>query len=446
MHDLIILGAGPGGYELALAASKKGLDVILVEAHEIGGTCLNYGCIPTKTYYQNAKFLQELAKCEQLGVTAEYKFNFRAAYNRKETTIATLKAGIDFLLAKANVVVVKGYGRLIDNNSVKVADSIYQAKNIVIATGSSSVELKLPGFDNKNILDSRALLALEELPKKLVVIGGGVIGMEMAAIFHSFGCQVTVIEMCEQILPTVDAEIAKRLQSYLKQQGLKFYTRSQVVEIGENPELEVKIREKDKEIILTCDKVLLAVGRKPNVNDLGLDTVGINYSNKGILVNDNFQTNIANIYAIGDVTGKLMLAHMATYSGHHVLAHILHEESLINFANVPSCVFTFPEVASLGLTEVEAREKNLDITISKSFYRANGKAMAMNEVDGFIKIITHQDVIIGVHIIGYDASTLIHEALPLMNEQITITKACHYIHAHPTLSEIFANALWEAKK
>lgn len=446
MYDIIILGAGPGGYELALEASKKGLSTALIEANEIGGTCLNYGCIPTKTYYQNAKFINELNKSEQLGMKVQYSFAFNEIFHRKEKVVSSLKEGIRFLLAKAKVDVIQGFGRFIDKNKVTVNDKIYEAKVIVIATGSSSIQLRLPGFDSKNVLCSKQLLSLEELPKRLVIIGGGVIGVEMATIFHHFGCDVEVIEMCDQILPTVDQEIAKRLQGYLKQQGIKLHTKSRVREIMDDQTVQVKLLSKDQEQIILCDKVLLSVGRKPNLVDLGLEDVGIEYSNKGIFVNENFQTNIANIYAIGDVTGKTMLAHMATYSGYRVLNHILQEQDDIDFNLVPSCVFTFPEVASIGMTEEEAKEKQLELTIGKAFYRANGKAVSMNETDGFVKIIVHDEKIIGVHIIGQDASVMIHEALPLMNEKIKLSKACDYIHAHPTLSEVFASALKELKK
>lgn len=446
MYDIIILGAGPGGYELALEASKKGLSVALVEADEVGGTCLNYGCIPTKTYYQNAKFINELNKSEQLGITVQYSFDFNEVVNRKEKVVTSLKEGIKFLLTKAKVDFIQGYGCLVDSNHVVVNHTIYQAKYLVIATGSSSIELKLPGFDSQNVISSQQLLALKELPKRLVIIGGGVIGIEMASIFQSFGCDVTVIEMCEQILPTVDQEIAKRLQAYLKQQGIKIHTKSAVVGIEDHQEVIVKLLSKEKELLIPCDKVLLSVGRKPNVSNMGLDEVGITYSKKGILVNENFQTNVPNIYAIGDVTGKTMLAHMATYSGYRVLHHILQETDTIHFDLVPSCVFTFPEIASIGMTEEEAKEKGFNITIGKAYYRANGKAISMNETDGFIKIIACDEKIIGVHIIGYEASVMIHEALPLMNEKIEIARICDYIHAHPTLSEIFASALKELKK
>jgi len=446
MYDIIILGAGPGGYELALEASKKGLKVALVEADEVGGTCLNYGCIPTKTYYQNAKLINDLTKSEQLGMTVQYTFAFEKVFRRKEKVVSSLKEGIQFLLTKAKVELIQGYGHLVDKNSVEVNDSLYQAKYIVIATGSSSMTLNLPGFHNPRVISSQQLLALKDLPKRLVVIGGGVIGIEMASIFHSFGCDVEVIEMCEQILPTLDQEIAKRLQSYLKQQGIKIYTNSIVHEIAGENELIVTVSSKGKEEHKVCDKVLLAVGRKPNVANMGLDCVGIHYSNKGIQVNDHFQTNVANIFAIGDVTGKTMLAHMATYSGYRVLNYILQEKDTINFNFIPACVFTFPEVATIGITEEEVRKMNLEITIGKSYYRANGKAVSMNETEGFVKIIACNETIVGVHIIGYDASILIHEALPLVNEKISITKANSYIHAHPTLSEVFAIALKELKK
>ncbi|MDD3170932.1 MAG: dihydrolipoyl dehydrogenase [Bacilli bacterium] len=446
MKDLIIIGAGPGGYELALEASKKGLKVTLIEQDQLGGTCLNYGCIPTKSYYQNAKILKELEKKEIFGITGKLDFDFSVAYKRKEEIISSLKEGIKFLLDKTDIEYINGRGRLINSNTVKVGEETYIAENIVIATGSRPIRLDLPGFSLEGVLTSRDLLELKDIPQKMVIIGGGVIGIEMASIFHKFGCDVEVIEMCDAVLPNYDQEISKRLQGYLKQQGIKIHMRSKVVKIDKKENLIVNFIEKDSENLIVCDKVLLAIGRKPNIDNLGLEDVGINYTGKGITVDDNFMTNIPHIYAIGDVNGKTMLAHAATYSGYKVLSNILNEPDEIDLENIPSCVFTFPEIASIGLTEEEARKTGLEVKIGKSMYRACGKAVAMNEVEGFVKLIAIDNVIMGAHIIGYDASVIIHEALPLINEKITVSRASGYVHAHPTLSEVFSGALKELKK
>lgn len=446
MKDIIIIGAGPGGYELALKASKSGLTTLLIEKDNVGGTCLNYGCIPTKSYYQNAKILNEVKKAENFGITGDFSFDFNKTYKRKEKVVSDLIKGIEYLLNKENVEFVKGTAKIVDKNTVQVNNAIYKGKNIVIATGSSSVRLNLPGFDLEGVIDSTDLLSLQSVPEKLVIIGGGVIGIEMATIFATFGSEVEVIEMCDTILPLLDLDISKRLQSYLKQSKIKIHTKSKVTsitKIEDSEQLTVHYIEKEKEETTTASKVLLSIGRKPNLDNLGLDEVGIAYSKKGIVTDDNFKTNIDNIYAIGDVTGKTMLAHSATYSGYHVLNNILGVKDKINFNIVPSCVFTFPEIASIGLTEEEAKNMNIDYKVSKSMYRASGKAVAMNEVEGFIKVIVSDDKIIGVHIIGYDASNLISQVLPLINENISIINIKDYIFAHPTLAEIFANAIHE---
>ncbi|HHU79992.1 MAG: dihydrolipoyl dehydrogenase [Bacilli bacterium] len=428
MTDLIIIGAGPGGYELALEASKYNLSSILIEAKSLGGTCLNEGCIPTKAYYKNASFIKELSLAKTLGVSLEsYQVDFETIKARKDQVVEDLKKGIEFSLKKAGVQVINGYGKIIDKTHVQVGEEIYEGKYIVIATGSSPIIL--PGFENA--IDSSDLLDLTTPPQKLVIIGGGVIGIEMASIFNYFGSTVEVVEYADRIIPSADKEISRRLLNYLKQQGIKIHLNSKALKFENN---QVEVETKGEKILLDADQVMVAVGRKPNLEGLGLDEVGIEYTRKGIVVDEDFKTNVDNIYAIGDATGKLMLAHYATYSGYRVLADILNQERKINFNLVPGCVFTFPEVAYVGLTEDDC--KDLNYKVHKGLYRANGKAVASLNTDGFIKIITIDDIIKGVHIIGAEASVLIHEMSSLMNLNITLSQFEDFIHAHPTLSEI----------
>lgn len=444
MKDLIIIGAGPGGYELALEASKMGLAVTLIEKEKLGGTCLNCGCIPTKSYYQNAKILRELKKSELFGINGDFTFDFSKVKERKDKVVDTLNQGIKFSFEKTNVEIVNGSASFIDENTVLVNEKTYSAKNIVIATGSSPIKNLFEGSNLKGVLTSEELLDLETLPKEMVIIGGGVIGIEMATIFNSFGVKVDVIEMCDRILPLIDSDISKRLQSYLKSEGIGIHTKSSLQTIQEcDGRLKAIYTEKGKETSILCDNVLVSVGRKANVEGLDLDKVNVNYTKKGILVNENFQTNISNIYAIGDVIGKMMLAHSATYSGYRVLNHILGKDDNINFSLIPSCVFTFPEVASIGLTKEDLEREQIEAKTIKVLYRNVGKAVAMNEEEGFLKLIIRNDKIIGAHILGYDASTLIHELVLIMNENISIERVRNYIYAHPTLSEILSIALRE---
>ena len=441
MKDLIIIGAGPGGYELAIEAAKKGLSTLLIEEKEVGGTCLHWGCIPTKAYYKTASFLKDLKHREDYGIKGDFDFDFEKTYTRKEEIVKTLTEGIKFLLNKNKVEVVYGYGKIISKNEVIVNNETYQGKNIVIATGSRVANLPLPGFDLDNVINSNDILSLKRLPKKLAVIGGGVVGIEFASIFNQFGCEVEVFELMENILPSIDKEISKRLVSFLKSQGIKFHLKTQIKRIERSENLSLTFDEKNLEQQLDFDHILVAVGRKPNIENIGLDEVGIAYDKYGIKVNDNYQTNISNIYAIGDVTGKMMLAHSATYSGYHVLKHLLNEESLINFKIIPSCVFTFPEVATVGLSEEDCL--NQDYQVSKFYFKANGKALTINETDGFVKVISINRKIVGVHIIGPHASDLIHEPASLMNKAITIDELQDFIHAHPTLSEAFSGAIFQ---
>lgn len=439
MKDIIILGAGPGGYELALAASRRGLSVVLIEEHEVGGTCLHHGCIPTKAYYKSAEVLRELKQLSDYGISGTFSFDFSKTSDRKNEIVKTLTQGIKFLLNKAHVEWIYGRGKIISPNQVAVNGEIFEGKYIVIATGSSAAMLPLPGADSEGVMTSTELLELKDVPKKLVVIGGGVIGIELATIFNQFGTEVDVIEAMDSILPPVDREISKRLQIYLKGQGIRIHTKATVSRIEAG--LKVYFTEKDSEQTVAADKVLVAVGRRPNVNDIGLENTKVIYDRKGIKVNTFFQTNVPNIYAIGDVTGTMMLAHSASYSGYHVLKHILKEESLINFEVLPSCVFTFPEIASVGFTEDQCEEA--DVCVQKYYFKANGKALTINETDGFVKIISVCDIIRGVHILGPHASDLIHEFVPIMNRNIPISELNDYIHAHPTLSETLAGAFRE---
>lgn len=444
MKDLIIIGAGPGGYELALEASRLGLSVILIEKEKLGGTCLNHGCIPTKSYYQNALVLKDLKEKEVYGISGDFTFDFKKVKERKDNVVETLCKGIEFSFSKSSVELVYGKASFVDKNTVLVNDITYTAKNIVIATGSSPIRNLFEGINLEGVLTSEELLDLEVLPKELVIIGGGVIGIEMATIFNTFGVKVEIIEMCDRILPLIDSDISKRLQSYLKALGIGIHTKSSLQKIEKSEgKLKAIFTEKGKELSLLCDNVLVSVGRCANVNSLDLEKVNIEYTKKGILVNENYQTNIPNIYAIGDVTGKMMLAHSATYSGYRVLNHILGKKDNINFNLVPSCVFTFPEVASIGLTKEDLEKEELEAKTIKVLYRSVGKAVAMNHEDGFLKLMIRENKIIGAHILGYDASTLIHELVPLINEDISIERIKDYIHAHPTLSEILSIALKE---
>jgi dihydrolipoamide dehydrogenase len=435
MTDLIVIGAGPGGYELALEASRNGLSTILIEGKKLGGTCLQEGCIPTKTYYKNAIVFNTLKEASIYGINIpSYDFDFSKVVERKEKVVQDLEKGILFLLNKAGVEIIKGFAKFLSPTEVEVNGTVYQAKNMVIATGSEPISLA----NFPDALTSTHLLNLTEIPEKLVVIGGGVIGIEMASIFASFGSNVSVVEATNSIIGFADSDISKRLLAFLKAKGIKFYLNAKALK-HENS--QVTIATEKGEIVLDATHVLMAVGRRPNLNNLELENAHVEYTKKGIVTNEFGQTSNPNIYAIGDVTGINMLAHYATYDGLRVLNHILGKPNNIRFDLVPACVFTFPEVAWCGKTEQELASEGINYQTHKGMFRANGKALAMNETDGFVKIITVDNLIAGVHIIGSSASTLVHELCSLMNFDITKDRFLSIIHAHPTLSEIFTSTL-----
>jgi len=425
MEDLIIIGAGPGGYETAVKAVKMGLKTTIVNDGPLGGVCLNEGCIPTKTF------------CHYAGKEA-----FEQVVERKEQVVALLRNGVAYLLKNPLITVIEGRAAIKDANTVVVNDEDeYQAKNIIIATGSKPATLSITGADSDIVLNSSDVLNLKELPESICVIGGGVIGLEMASYLHRFGVEVTVLEYASQVLPNFDEEISKRIKQSLSRQGMKIETEAQVTAIDD--EGIVTYIRKGKEIEIDCDKVLMAVGRVPTVDGLNLDGVGIAYNKKGIEVNDNMQTSVPNIYAIGDVNGKMMLAHVATFQGYRLLNHIQGKADKIRFDLVPSAVFTTPEIASVGMTEAQCDDKELDYRIAKVPFGAVGKAVAMGEVGGFCKMLIDNETneIVGCHVMGLHASDLIQEVVTMMNQHTTIQDAQDIIHAHPTLSEIIQLAI-----
>ena len=438
IFDLIIIGAGPGGVDGAIKASKLGLKTLLIEKDELGGTCLNHGCIPTKSYYASSDLINRLNKSNSLGIDATYSFDFSKIKLRKDEVVKALNEGTKFSLEKSNVTVLKGTAQFVSSEDkiIKVNDDLYQAKNIIIATGSK--ELIIPIKGNKKLLTSTDLLDLDVLPKSLTIIGGGVIGVEFASILKLLGVETTIIELQKTILANLDSEIVRRLTNYLKQLGIKIITNAKVVEVNDD---KLKYLSNEKEFEIEVDEVMLSVGRTPNIGELGLDNVGIAYDKKGIIVNDNFETNVKGIYAIGDCIGKMMLAHFASASSERVIDLILNQPNFTNFNLIPSVVFTFPEVASIGYTEDYLKENNIDYVSNKYLYRANGKALASGDVEGFIKILASDNKIIGAHIIGSEASLLIHEASIVMNAKLNIDEVSDYIFAHPTLSEIFKSSI-----
>lgn len=400
--DLIIIGAGPGGYRAAEYAAKQGLKVTIFEGDNVGGTCLNVGCIPTKTYVHSATFDE--------------------ARGRMAQVVSQLRSGVETILSHPNITLVREKAVFVDTHTV----NNYTAPNIIIATGSETKWLPIKGLDDPRVVDSTGLLNLETLPKKLCIIGAGVIGMEFASIFNRFGTEVTVIEFLKECLPALDSDIAKRLRKYLERQGITFKMKTAVENIAD----------------IDADVVLMATGRKPRVQ-ADFANAGIEYDERtGIKVDENFETTKKGIYAIGDVNGKQMLAHAAEMQAVRAVNHILGKEDAIRFDIMPAAIFTTPEAACVGPTEDILKEKGLAYECRKAFWRANGKALTMNETEGMLKLFSEPGSgrVLGCHAYGAHSADIIQEVSSLMCRDTMVAQLRDMVHIHPTLGEILSEA------
>ena len=449
--NLLIIGSGPGGYRTASYAAQNGLEVTIIEKAQPGGTCLNAGCIPTKCLAHDAEML--LIAASHYNTTPP--LDFTKVMERKEGVISQLRDGVSSLLNQPGINLIKGEARFVSDHIVEVNGEQIEAENIIIATGSRS---KMPPFmseedfmnqseTTKNIVTSTELLSIPSIPQRLTIIGAGVIGMEFASAFSAFGSEVTVIEFMKECLPPIDSDIAKRLRKTLEKRGVTFYMQSavnQIISTSENGEncTTVLFERKGKEEKVETDLVLIATGRQANVENIGLESAGIAFSQKGIMVNENMETNVKGVYAIGDVNGRQMLAHAATFQGFRAVNHILDKKDYIRLDIMPSAIFTYPEAACVGKTEDQCKTQNIKFTTRKGFYRANGKALSMEETEGMIKILVGEDgSILGAHAYGAHSADLIQEVSALMNRDAKLDEIRDIIHIHPTLSEILQDAL-----
>lgn len=451
MHsDLIIIGAGPGGYETALRAAGAGLSVTLFNGGALGGTCLNEGCIPTKCLCRNAEMVSNFKEADKFGIDDfTFSVDFNKVVARKQEVVDQLRGGIAQMLKSAKVNVVDAMASFKDASTVMADGQEYTADNFIIATGSTSRSLPIPGHDLACVKDSTAMLDIDYIPESLTIIGGGVIGMEFAAIFNSFGSKVTVIEYMKQILPPFDSDIAKRLKQALSKKGVEIITGAAAKKIEQNSEYEVVVtyEAKGKEATVTSTDLLMAVGRAPRVEGLGLDAAGVEYSPRGINVDDNMRTNVPNIYAIGDVNARMMLAHVASFQGLRALNTIMKRPDEIRLDIIPSAVFTVPECGMVGLTEEQCKERGIEIRKGQSLYRANGKALAMGESEGLCKLIFRKEdnVLIGAHIMGVEAADLAQQCADMMNSGMTLSRMEDIVFGHPTVSEVILSAVHAVK-
>ena len=413
--DLIIIGAGPGGYRAAELAAKHGLKTVVFEDDHVGGTCLNRGCIPTKTYVHSATFAEAVARQPQV--------------------VGQLRSGVESILAHPDITLVRQRAVFVDAHSVEANGERYAAPHIIVATGSETKWLPIEGVDSDSrVVDSTGLLALTELPKRLCIIGAGVIGMEFASIFNRFGSEVTVIEYLKECLPALDSDIAKRLRKLLERRGITFKMKTAVQSLTD----------------IDADVILMATGRKPRIQS-DFANAGFEYDERmGIKVDEHFETTVKGIYAIGDVNGRQMLAHAAEAQARIVIDRILHAAdasaesslSLSSLSVIPAAIFTNPEAACVGLSEDQLKAQGMAYECRKAFYRANGKALTMNETEGMLKLMSEPSAgrILGCHVFGAHAADIVQEVSVLMCMNATVAQLRNMVHIHPTVSEVLLSA------
>lgn len=452
-YDVTIIGGGPGGYVAAIRAAQLGGRVALVEKDRVGGTCLNRGCIPTKALVRSVNSLREARNASQFGVIVpEPAFDFAAMLARKDAVVARLVGGVEALLRAHRVDFYPGTGTIVRPGLVLVKPACgdppptsnpqhLTSKNIIIATGSIASRPPIAGLDTPGVLIGEEILNLEQVPASLIVIGGGVVGLEFASIFQALGSRVTVIEMLPTLLPPVDREIARRYGVYLRKSGVRVFLKARVEEIRSTETGQVSvyfsINGREQHQHEETERVLVATGRVPFSDGLGLETLGVKMERGAVAVNGRLQTNVPGIYAVGDVTGRVMLAHVASHQGEVAVENILGHPAEMDYHAVPNCVFTDPEIAGVGLTEQEAKGQGLDYTVAKFPFTASGKALAMGQSDGLVKLICDRGSgkVLGMHVMGPHASDLIAEGTLAVQLGATAKDLADTIHAHPTLAE-----------
>ncbi|WP_299063698.1 dihydrolipoyl dehydrogenase [uncultured Polaribacter sp.] len=460
-YDIIVIGSGPGGYIAAVRASQLGKKVAIIEKYStLGGTCLNVGCIPSKALLDSSHhYYDAVHHFEEHGISVEKPtFDFGKMVDRKAKVVETTTGGIKYLMDKNDIDVFEGLGSFVDKTHVNIAKNdgtseVIEGTDIIIATGSKPSTLPFITLDKERVITSTEALKLKEVPKHLLVIGGGVIGLELGSVYKRLGADVTVIEYAPKITPTMDADVSKELQKVLKKQGIKFAVSHGVTSVERNGE-EVTVKannKKGEEVTFTGDYCLVAVGRKAYTEGLGLEKVGVEVNERGqVAVNDHLQTNVSNIYAIGDVVKGAMLAHKAEEEGVVVAEFLAGEKPHIDYNLIPGIVYTWPEVAAVGKTEQELKDAKVDYKSGKFSMRALGRSRASGDIDGFVKVLADKntDEILGVHMVGARVADLIMEAAVAMEYRASAEDLARICHGHPTYSEAVkeaAKAAWDGK-
>lgn len=442
MYDVVVIGGGPAGYVGAIKAAQMGAKVAIVEKDEYGGTCLNRGCIPTKTYVKNAELIHGLKELKSRGVQLgddSFELNMKKIVSYKNRVVKKLTGGIGFLLESHNIDKFKGIGTITSDKKVKIdSGEVLETKKIILAGGSNVARIPIKGVDGPKVLNSDTILDLQEVPNRLAIVGGGVIGTEMATIFNAYGTEVTIVHSQNKLINMVDEELSDELMKAFKKNGIKMLTSSRLVEIedtGDGVTLHIEGKES-----VEADLVLMAIGRSPELSGIG--DIELETERGSVVVNDKMETSVEGIYAPGDINSRWMLAHAASKMAEVAVINALGGDEEFDGDTIPSCIYTIPEVSTIGLTEKDAREKYSNVSVGKFPFASNGRALASGEREGFVKVVTNLDdkKILGVHIVGVNAAEMINEAAALRTAGVTAEELAEIMHAHPTYSESLMEA------
>ena len=438
-YDAAVIGGGPGGYVAAIRLAQLGKKTALIEKRELGGTCLNRGCIPTKALLQSAEVYRTVKEAGKFGITATAEFDYKKISETKDRAVSRMRNGVAYLEKKAGVDIIAETAAFKDRNTIIAGEDEIYADNVIIATGSAPARIPVHGIDLDGVVDSDYMLSLTECPESIVIIGGGVIGIEFATLYAALGVKVSVVEMLPEILPPIDPEIAGLMRKELENRGVAIFTGAKVEKIESG--LTVHFEQNGAKTA-TGELCIVAVGRKPVTNELGLENIGLKTDRGFIPINEYMRTNVPGVYAVGDVTGKVQLAHVASAQGIAAAHNITGEKKKVDYGIVPSCVYTEPEIACVGLTEQQAKQKGLNIKVGRFRTAANGRSVIMGETAGMVKLVTEERTgeILGCHIMAPRATEMIGEICAAIRAQGTVEELGDTIHAHPTVSEMIMEA------
>ena len=452
-YDIVVIGSGPGGYVAAIRAGQLGMKTAIVERSDVGGVCLNWGCIPSKALLRNAEVVSLFRRASDFGITAEnIQYDFGQAIDRSRQVVSSLTGGIRFLLKKNNVEYIDGLGKLKTSNQIEVlgdTSRVLDTENVILATGARFRPVPQLDIDEKIVISSRQALEMREIPQKVVIVGGGATGVEFAYLYRMYGSEVTIVEMLPRLVPLEDEEISKHLEKSFQKQGIQSMTGAKVesLDIGTD-EAVVTVSDANGSTDLQCDKVLVAVGMQGNIEEIGLEDIGVITERGFVSVNERMETNIAGVFAIGDVTGKLLLAHVASAQGVLAVESIAGLDSpVLDYDLIPRATYCHPQIASFGLTEKQARDRGLKVRVGQFPFSASGKAIALGDTDGMVKIVVDDELgdVLGAHMIGSEVTELLGEIGLAKMLESTTKELGWLVHPHPTISEMIKEAALAAE-